>query len=1000
MTINSFSPAAHWIWGGSETSPMNEWRYFRRRFTTPAAITQATLLVTADSRYECSVNGTFLGRGPVRGFPFAYRYDVYDLTALLCPGAENALAVLAHHIGDHTMSYIRGQAGFLCELVIKSADGQVMHVGSDSEWRTTVCPIFNRKAPRITRQFEFEEQVDARQEIPRWNAVNFDDAGWQPAAVIAPANGEPWGPLTARTTPFLTEDALAPVEVKAVELVRARQGAAWYLDLRSYSNSWAHGIPMIGLNQGGWLAYTEIIAPKACEATIHLYAVFEPLRLRVNDTYIDQMVLQTVETKVNLHAGANLLMVRDADMPSILIACDEPLQISAERLMPGAAWVFSGPFANAKEAVDGRWSVRSLDELPAGDPRIAIPFDANTPDVALTTMTQEFYAVDAPGAFCSYEITRAQPRPTLPGKRETFVTDPAALLHDNNTWTIIHPQPDGDAHLVIDFGREIIGYLRLDVDAPEGAIIDANAFEGIDDTGVYWMTNSRNSFRYVCREGRQVFQSHQRRGFRYVSLTLRNLSRPLKIRHVDTLMATYPVEKRGHFACSDETLVKIWEVAAYTVQLCMLDTYVDCPGYEQVYWVGDARNSALVNAVAFGAYDLTDHCIRLAGQSLSDKLSVIKPPILQRPHITTSHVVSGSFNEIPMWTFLWVWMAWEQYWYTGDKQALADYYVDVQECLRRCALFLTERDLLDIPGVWNLIDWAAQDLEWSGEVIGNTVLMAQALDCAAKMAAELGHSSDVEQYTALAERLRAAVNQHGWSEEYQGYVDTVRDETAYARYQQFSRQIGMETVPFEAYRQKQRISEQTNTLALLCGAVPPERHQAVLRYALAARTGNYVGSAPQLAFLGSPDQVVPVGSPWFLFFTLETLFAQGCDDAAMNILRNQWNRMLEKGATTFWETFPGTSFMGQGGHWSRSLCHGWSAGPAYFLSTQVLGVRSLSPGFEQIQIAPKRFGLSWASGTIPTPRGAVSVRWRIDSEGKMAVEYDVPNGCQVEVIQG
>jgi hypothetical protein len=68
------------------------------------------------------------------------------------------------------------------------------------------------------------------------------------------------------------------------------------------------------------------------------------------------------------------------------------------------------------------------------------------------------------------------------------------------------------------------------------------------------------------------------------------------------------VEARDSFHCSDETLNKIWEVGAYTVRLCMLDTYVDCPAYKQVYWVGDARNSALVNAVAFGAHDLTERC--------------------------------------------------------------------------------------------------------------------------------------------------------------------------------------------------------------------------------------------------------------------------------------------------------------------------------------------------------------------------------------------------------
>ncbi len=57
-----------------------------RRLDLPADIARATLLITADSAYELHVNGAFAGRGPVRGFPFAYFYDVYDVTRLLQGG--------------------------------------------------------------------------------------------------------------------------------------------------------------------------------------------------------------------------------------------------------------------------------------------------------------------------------------------------------------------------------------------------------------------------------------------------------------------------------------------------------------------------------------------------------------------------------------------------------------------------------------------------------------------------------------------------------------------------------------------------------------------------------------------------------------------------------------------------------------------------------------------------------------------------------------------------
>jgi hypothetical protein len=996
----TFSSAAHWIWGGGQRSPKNEWRYFRTTCEVPHDIARATLLLTADSSYELHVNGDFVGRGPVRGFPFAYFYDVYDVTPLLHPGA-NTLAILARHLGDHTMTYIQGAPGLLAELVLQTVSGEVISVATGQDWRTTDCEAFNAAATRISVQLGFEEQYDARRELAGWQHPGFDDHAWPQATIVGPLGCAPWTSLAPSTIPFLTEDAVPPVEVKAVELARLRQGTIWNLDLRDLANTVRTGLRSAPYGERGWLIATEIHAAQPCTLQVYLFPNYEQIDFRINDFRYDHSTLvdgQYGPFTVELHQGPNLCLIRNAEWPSLLFACDQPLTFSAAETRSDAveapAWLFVGPMNEFGAEFAAAWEADSLAALPASAPRAPIHASANQLDIFALTASQEFFAVE--GGFCTYEITRATPRPPLPGTRR-LVDAPNALLADTAEWTTIYPQPDGDVHLVIDFGKEMIGYFEFELDAPAGAILDGNGFEGIDDGGIFWTMNTRNSFRYVCREGRQVFRSHERRGFRYLSLTVRAFDRPLRIRHISNYMATYPVAQVGHFACSDETLTKIWEVGAYTVRLCMLDTYVDCPTYEQVYWVGDARNSALVNAVAFGAFELSDRCVRLTGQSLSPELKRVKPPYLEemRTHMTTSHVVSGWFDEIPMWNFLWVWMAWETYLLTGNHNALADYYVDVRECLQRCEGFLSPRDLLDVPEVWNLVDWAAQDLERDGEVISNTVLMAQALDCAAKMAEVLGKPDEAAAHRGLAVRLRAAVNLYGWSDEYQGYVDTVRDAVGYATFKTRREAAGVPVAPYADYLQKIRISEPTNTLALLCNSVPADRTGAVMRYVLAAKEGKFIGSSPSMARFGKTEEIVPVGSPWFLFFTLETLFQHGNDDDALQLLREQWNRMLEKGATTFWETFPG--HIG-GGHWSRSLCHGWSAAPAYFLSTKVLGVTPAAPGYSRIRIAPQPWNLQWARGVVPTPHGPVSVAWHIDGDGKFQIEYHAPAGCEVEVV--
>jgi alpha-L-rhamnosidase len=288
--------------------------------------------------------------------------------------------------------------------------------------------------------------------------------------------------------------------------------------------------------------------------------------------------------------------------------------------------------------------------------------------------------------------------------------------------------------------------------------------------------------------------------------------------------------------------------------------------------------------------------------------------------------------------------------------------------LRRCDAWRDQRGLLDIPDVWNFVDWTTMDMPRSGVVTSTNVLYVRSLREAARMAEWLGDSALAAERRALADRVAAAVNAHCWSEERGAYVDALHDDRA-----------------------REHLSEPTNTLALLCGVVPDERCAAVQAIVERAVEGNFRAWMPGQEQWGDGG-IAPVGSPWFLFFTCEALHAAGRTDLVLRILREQWRRMLDLGATSFWETFPA---LGEGGHWSRSLCHGWSAAPAYFLSRLVLGVRPLAPGQTVIEVAPHTVGLQWAKGTVPTPLGDVRVAWRRRDDGGVDLDVTAPQGIEV-----
>ena len=71
-------------------------------------------------------------------------------------------------------------------------------------------------------------------------------------------------------------------------------------------------------------------------------------------------------------------------------------------------------------------------------------------------------------------------------------------------------------------------------------------------------------------------------------------------------------------------LEKILEIGWRTARLCATETYMDCPYYEQLQYIGDARIQAMVSLYNSGddrlvrnALDLMDHSRMAEGITLS-----------------------------------------------------------------------------------------------------------------------------------------------------------------------------------------------------------------------------------------------------------------------------------------------------------------------------------------------------------------------------------------------
>ena len=155
-------------------------------------------------------------------------------------------------------------------------------------------------------------------------------------------------------------------------------------------------------------------------------------------------------------------------------------------------------------------------------------------------------------------------------------------------------------------------------------------------------------------------------------------------------------------------------------------------------------------------------------------------------------------------------------------------------------------------------------------------------------------------------------------------------------------------------------------------------------------------------------------STFYGYYMLEALAQGGRRAEALDIIREYWGAMLDVGATTFWEDFnlkwlenagrideltPAGKDSLHGDYcyegFRHSLCHGWSSGPAPWLTRYVLGVTPATPGFAEVNFDPFLGDLDWAEGTVPTPRGAIRVRVEKNPDGTLKKEITLPEGCVV-----
>jgi len=234
------------------------------------------------------------------------------------------------------------------------------------------------------------------------------------------------------------------------------------------------------------------------------------------------------------------------------------------------------------------------------------------------------------------------------------------------------------------------------------------------------------------------------RTFWFVRLAVSAGDEPFELRDFTYRFTTYAQQLRARYESSDPDSAKMMEVSWRTLQLCSHETYEDCPYYEQLNYIFDARNEALCSLAMAGDASLPRRTIQLFRDSM-------------RPDgLIHARVPSRRRLRLPYFALFWIVMLGDYWRWTGDRAFVRECLFAVEGILWWFRKYLREDDFLGELPYWNPTVRYTTNL---------TCMYLFAMEEAIRLHTEAGYEADADRWRPWAERIRAAVREHAWDEE-------------------------------------------------------------------------------------------------------------------------------------------------------------------------------------------------------------------------------------------
>jgi hypothetical protein len=429
----------------------------------------------------------------------------------------------------------------------------------------------------------------------------------------------------------------------------------------------------------------------------------------------------------------------------------------------------------------------------------------------------------------------------------------------------------------------------------------------------------------------QQFTSLWWRTYRYIQLQISTNNEALTIDDIYGTFTGYPFVRASKFESGNDTDNKILDIGWRTARLCAVETYMDCPYYEQLQYIGDARIQALVTM-----YNSADDRLVRNALTLMDHSRIAEG-------ITLSRYPTDLHQEITTFSLWYIHMLHDYSMYRNDTSFLKEKLPGTREILSFYQRYQqADGSLLELP-YWKFTDWLDNRKGWDygeapqGKKGYSSVLDLQLLwtyQVTAEMENSLGYKDIASFYVKQAAQLKQTIQKRYWDASKQLYADT---------------------------EDKDLFSQHANSLAILSGVVTGKQAAA-----LAGKLLNNKELAP--------------ASIYFKYYLHQALVKAGLGDDYKKWL-GKWQENIDSGLTTWAEM---SDVSG-----TRSDCHAWGSSPNIEYLRTILGIDSDAPGFKKVKITPHLGDLQHVSGEVPHPNGVIKASYQYTA-GKWNIDIDLP----------